>query len=309
MFNRYPSFADAGSTGHAIQQERMTTRCRIGLALGGGFARGIAHAGVLRVLAERRIPIHCVAGVSAGSVAAAAFSSGASAEEIVEIGSSMRFSDVGKLTIGRMGFAGSDRMEPFLKKLLKSFRFEDMRIPLGIVATDLESGEPVIFRDRGDVTIPLRASCSYPGLFQPVKDGARLLVDGAMSMAVPSRVCRALGATHVISVNLPSPGWKSAGANVFNVVNRCFQIVQSRSVQEWRDASDIIITPQVGSVGWSGFNKAAELILAGEQAAREAITTIESWLPPRRRSNPLTWGGLLPVNSPAGQATLILQAR
>jgi NTE family protein len=284
MLTCHLCFAVSGSTGLADQQQQTNTP-RIGLALGGGFARGIAHAGVLKVLEERNIPIHCVAGVSAGSVAAAAFSSGATAAEIAGIGSAMRFSDVAKFTLSRMGFVGSDRMALFLQKLLKSFRFEDMRIPLGIVATDLATGEPVVFRDRGEVTVPLRASCSYPGLFQPVRAGARLLVDGAMSMAVPSRVCRALGATHVISVNLPSPSWKSAGANVFNVVNRCFQIVQSRTVEDWRDASDIIITPEVGSFGWNGFCKADELIHAGERAAREAIATIESWLSPPMQPN------------------------
>jgi NTE family protein len=258
----------------------MITPCRIGLALGGGFARGIAFAGVLKVLEERNIPIHCVAGVSAGSLAAAAYSSGATAAEVAGIGSAMRFGDVARWTINRMGLAGSDRMALFLRKLLKSFRFEDMRIPLGIVATDLATGEPVVFRDRGEVTMPLRASCSYPGLFQPVQDGARLLVDGAMSMTVPSLVCRALGATHVISVNLPAPGWNSAGANIFNVVNRCFQIVQSRAVQDWRDASDIIVTPEVGSFGWSAFCNADELIRAGEQATREAMPTIEAWIFP-----------------------------
>jgi NTE family protein len=258
----------------------MIPSCRIGLALGGGFAKGIAHVGVLKVLEKKNIPIHCVAGVSAGSLVAAAFSSGASAAETAAIGSAMRFSDVAKWTINRMGLVGSDRMVPFLRKLLKSFRFEDMRIPLGIVATDLATGEPVIFRDRGELTVPLRASCSFPGLFQPVPDGARLLVDGGISMAVPSLVCRALGATHVISVNLPASGWKSAGANVFNVINRCFQIVQSRAEQGWRDASDVIITPEVGSFGWNGFCNADELIRAGERAARAAMATIEAWISP-----------------------------
>lgn len=247
--NFHPFLADSGSSGRAPQKKRTVAPCRIGLALGGGFAKGIAHAGVLKVLEERNIPIHCVADVSAGSLVAAAFSSGASAAETTSIGSAMRFSDVARWTINRMGFLGSDRMALFARKLLKKFRFEDMRIPLGIVATDLATGEPVVFRDRGEVTMPLRASCSYPGLFQPVRDGARLLVDGAMSMPVPSRVCRALGATHVISVSLPASGWKSAGANVFNVVNRCFQIMQSRTVQDWRDASDVILAPEVESFG------------------------------------------------------------
>jgi len=282
MTDRHPLFSRSGSAGRATGTTLPPSPCKIGLALGGGFARGIAHAGVLKVLEERNIPIHCVAGVSAGSLVAAAFSSGAGSADIARIGSAMRFSDVARWTINRMGLAGSERMTQFLRKLLKSFRFEDMRIPLGIVATDLATGQPVVFRDRGEVTTPLRASCSYPGLFQPVKDGARLLVDGAMSMAVPSVVCRALGATHVISVDLPAPAWTSAGANMFNVVNRCLQIVQSRTVPEWRDASDIIVTPQIGSIGWKAFSSAEELIRAGEQAAREALDTIEAWIAPPR---------------------------
>lgn len=282
MFSRCHCFTDAR---RGIQNSRHASPCRIGLALGGGFARGIAHAGVLKVVEEHNIPIHCVAGVSAGSIAAAAFSSGATAAEIAEIGSAMRFRDVAELTISRMGFVGTERMVHFLRKLLKRFRFEDMRIPLGIVATDLATGKPVLFRDRGDVTLPLRASCSYPGLFQPIRDGARLLVDGAMSIEVPSQLCRAMGATHVISVNLPPPGWKPTGANVFSVVNRCFQIVQSRIHEDWRTASDIVVTPDVGSFGWNGFAKADELIRAGEDAALGAIDAIESWISPPQASS------------------------
>jgi NTE family protein len=297
MICRDTCLAASDSFGSVSQKTCHNSPIRIGLALGGGFARGLAHAGVLKVLEERNIPIHCVAGVSAGSVAAAAFSSGAGAREIAEIGSAMRFKDVARLAIGRMGLVRTERMGLFLQKLLKRFRFEDMRIPLGIVATDLATGQPVVFRDRGEVTMPVRASCSYPGLFQPVQDGARLLVDGAMSMAVPSLVCRALGATHVISVNLPSQGWKSAGANVFSVVNRCFQIVQSRTVRDCCSASDIIITPDVGSFGWNGFGKADELIRAGEKAARDAIATIETWISPSHPSSELFRRGYYPAVS------------
>src|SRR3954453_2208207 len=109
------------SIGRAAHKRQMIPSCRIGLALGGGFAKGIAHAGVLKVLEETNIPIHCVAGVSAGSLVAAAFSSGATAAETASIGSAMRFSDVARWTINRMGFLGSDRMALFARKLLKKF--------------------------------------------------------------------------------------------------------------------------------------------------------------------------------------------
>ncbi len=159
---------------------------KIGLALGGGFARGIAHAGVLDVFERNRIPIHCITGVSAGSIVAAAYASGASPAEIARAGCAMRFGDVARWSLGRTGFVVSERMKRFLEKLLKNYRFEEMRIPLGVLATDLCTGESVNFRDKGDVFLPIRASCSYPGLFQPLRYQGRVLVDGAMSMEIPA---------------------------------------------------------------------------------------------------------------------------
>ena len=132
-------------------------------------------------------------------------SSGAQPEEIVRAACSMRFADVARWSLSRMGFVVSERMKPFLQGLLKHYRFEEMRIPLGVVATDLCTGEPVSFRDTGDVFLPIRASCSYPGLFQPVRSGGRVLIDGAMSIEIPAVLARELGATHVVSVHLPAP--------------------------------------------------------------------------------------------------------
>ena len=129
---------------------------RIGLALGGGFARGIAHTGVLQIFEEQKVPLHCIAGVSAGSIVASAFASGAAPDEIARIGASMRFADVARWGLNRMGFMSSNRMESFLKKLLRQYRFEDMRIPLSVVATDLSTGEPAIFSGHGDVFLPVR---------------------------------------------------------------------------------------------------------------------------------------------------------
>jgi NTE family protein len=250
---------------------------RIGLALGGGFARGIAHAGVLRVFERHGIPIHCVTGVSAGSIVAAAYASGAPADEIARAGCSMRFADVARWSLSRMGFVVSERMKPFLKGLLKGYRFEDMRIPLGVVATDLCTGEPVSFRDAGDVFLPIRASCSYPGLFQPVRSDGRLLVDGAMSVEIPALQLRELGATHVVAVHLPAPSCARPPADVFQVVRRCFQIMQIRNEDGWRRESDLVITPDLGAIEWDGFDCGPELVKAGEAAALAALPAIQSW--------------------------------
>jgi NTE family protein len=250
---------------------------RLGLALGGGFARGLAHIGVLGVLDQNNIPVHCIAGVSAGAIVAAAYASGATPHEIAEAGSAMRFTDVARWTIGRMGFAGSDRMQGFLRKLLKCYTFEQMRISLGVVATDVVTGEAIIFRDRGDVVLPIRASCSYPGLFQPVHCANHLLVDGAISMEVPALLARMLGATHVISLHLPMQGAAAIPTNMFHVINRCFQILHSRTEITWRQHSDLVIEPDVRGMEWDAFDSAAQLVKAGEEAARQALPRIRAW--------------------------------
>jgi NTE family protein len=267
---------------------------KIGLALGGGFARGIAHAGLLKVFEQHGIPIHCITGVSAGAIVAAAYASGATPAEIARAGCSMRFGDVGRFIIGRMGFVASERMKNFLERLLKNYRFEEMQIPLGVIATDLASGEPIGFHGSGDVVLPIRASCAYPGLFQPIRHGERLLVDGAMSVDVPARLARQLGATRVISVHLPNCRGPLP-RNVFQVVNRCFQIMQSHTEDTWRRESDLVIVPDVGGVEWDGFGCGPDLVGAGETAASAALGAIQDWL---QLPSPAA-AGLMPGSVPA----------
>jgi NTE family protein len=265
---------------------------KIGLALGGGFARGIAHAGVLEVFEREGIPIHCITGCSAGAIAAAAYASGATPAEIARAGCKMRFGDVARWSLCRMGFVVSERMQRFLERLLKAYRFEDMRIPLGVIATDLCTGETVRFRDSGDVFLPIRASCSYPGLFQPVKYNDRLLVDGAISMEIPAALARHLGATHVISVHLPVQAEDKPPTNVFQVVNRCFQIMETRTEDTWRRDTDLVITPDVSHVQWDGFNSGPDMVKAGELAAMAALPAIRKWLPAKHGAGV---GGLMPL--------------
>lgn len=250
----------------------------IGVALGGGFARGIAHLGVLRVFEQHKIPVRMIAGVSAGAIVSAAYASGRSPGEITAAARSMRFGDVAGGTPSFLGLTGSEPMVAFLRRLLKVYRFEEMRIPLAVVATDLETGKPVIFRDRGGVILPIRASCSYPGLFQPVRYQERYLVDGAMSMEVPAPVLRAMGATHVISVSLPVSGEGFNPRNMFQVVNRCFQIMQTRTEHNWRRASSAVIEPNVSGLAWDSFDSAERLIETGEKAALAVLPRIRAWL-------------------------------
>lgn len=257
---------------------RPPSEPRIGLALGGGFARGIAHVGVLRVLERNHIPIHCIAGVSSGAVVASAFASGSDSSEIELVARSMKFRDVAKWTISRMGIAGSDPMIPFLKRLLKQHTFERMRIPLAVVATDLASGKPVVFRDGGDVIAPIRASCSFPGLYMPMRYENRYLVDGFVSMEVPAQPLRRMGATHIIAVNIPNPVSCTDPGNMLCVVDRCFQVMSGRLESEWRRCANVVLTPEVADIGWDSFASASKLIEQGEKAALRALPIIKKWL-------------------------------
>jgi len=236
--------------------------------------------GVLKVLRRENIPIDFIAGVSAGAIVAAAYASGTDLEEIGKIGCAMRFNDVARWSLCRLGLVGSERMAAFLRRLLKIYRFEEMEIPLGVLATDLATGHPVPFQDTGDVILPIRASCSFPGLFQPIRYQDRLLVDGAMCMPVPAALVRKMGATHVIAVGLPMQGPDVVPNNMLQVVNRCFQILQNRVDVAWRRDSDLIITPHVASVAWDGFKSGLEMIEAGEKAVEAALPEIKKWLTP-----------------------------
>jgi NTE family protein len=239
---------------------------RIGLALGGGFARAIAHTGVLRVFEREGIPIHAISGVSSGAIAAAAFASGCTSIEIETAARAMQFSSVESL----MSFAMGD----FLRGLLKTTNFEDMRIPLAIVASDLTAGAPVVFKDRGDVLMPIQASCAYPGLFPPVRYMDHCLVDGMVAMDVPAAPLRRMGATHVASVMLPSAAETIDPRNMQSVVRRSFQIMMERNGSHWRRASDVVITPEVKD----SFGDMRQMIEAGERAAEAALPQILKWL-------------------------------
>jgi NTE family protein len=244
---------------------------RIGLALGGGFARGIAHAGVLRVFERAGIPIHAIAGVSSGAIAAAAFASGCTSDEIEAAARAMRLESVESLAC----FAMSD----FLRGLLRKVSFEEMRLELAVVASDLTAGSPIVFKDKGDVLLPIHASCAYPGIFPPVRYMDHCLVDGMVSMDVPAAPLRRMGATHVVSVMLPTPSAIIDPRSTQSVVQRSFQIMTQRSGSHWRRASDVVIVPEVKECAWNAFESAQQMIEAGERAAQAALPQILKWLP------------------------------
>jgi NTE family protein len=182
---------------------RSTTSKRLGLALGSGAALGLAHIGVLKALSEEGIAIDCVAGSSAGSFVGAVFCAGRSWREIRDRARSIDWSNFASFTVPRRGAMRLDRMEKFLEEDLGIGLFSDLAIPFAAVATDLQSGQAVIF-DSGPVAHAVRASCSVPGVFEPVYESGKVLVDGALVNDVPADVARRLGAEIVVAVNLNS---------------------------------------------------------------------------------------------------------
>jgi len=250
----------------------------IGVALGGGFARGIAHIGVLKVLEEEGIPIHAIAGTSVGALIGACYCSGLSPAEMEEIGLKTRFASFARWTLSRCGFASSDRMVTYLTRTLKCQTFEGFRIPLGVTATDFNTGEGVLFR-TGSVIDPVRASCSYPGMFLPIEIGGRYLVDGMLSHPVPTRPVRDMGADKVLAVHLKGK-WSNGGAprHLFDVIGQSFAIAQDAMASTWRNAADLVVEPEVSDYAYDDFKRAADLIEVGESAMRKALPAVKKWL-------------------------------
>jgi NTE family protein len=251
---------------------------KIGIALGGGFARGLAHIGVLKVLEEENIPVSFVAGTSVGSVIGAAYCSGISAHELEEIAGQVRFRDFARWTISRCGFATNQRMVGFLNRILKVKTFEELQIPLAVTATDFLTGDGVVFRS-GPLVDPVRASCAYPGMFLPVQIDGRLLVDGMLSHTVPTIPVKEMGADRVLAVYLRAHWCAPQGPrHIFEVIGQCFSIAQSRMSSVWQAAADLVIEPDVSTVSYDGFEHARDLIRAGEVATRAALPQLRNWL-------------------------------
>jgi NTE family protein len=251
---------------------------KLGLALGGGFARGLSHVGVLKVLEEEKIAIDYMAGTSVGSVIAASFCSGVSAKELEEIAKMVRFRDFARWTVSRYGICNNDRMQEFLPRVVKVKTFEELKIPLAVAATDFVSGEPVVFQS-GPICDPVRASCAYPGMFAPVQVAGRWLVDGMLGHAVPSTPLREMGADYVIGVYLNAHWVQLRGPrHLFDVIGQCFSIAQARMSAQWRKDADLVLEPNVDGFSYDGFDRSLELIASGERAMRAALPALRKFL-------------------------------
>lgn len=258
---------------------------KIGLALGGGAARGFAHVGVIQVLEENGIRPDLVVGTSAGSLVAAIYASGKNGAQLQQVAEAMEeasFTDW-TLPIFNRGMLKGEALARYVNTQVGNRLLENMAIPVGVVATDLGSGQGVLFQ-RGDTGTAVRASSAVPAVFQPVKIGAHEYVDGGLVSPVPVRYARQMGADFVIAVDISSTPENNLSADTFQILLQTFAIMgKSINAYELRDA-DIMVKPALGSMRSADFNARRKAIEAGRAAMQEQIPRLKQAI--EIRSNP-----------------------
>lgn len=258
-------------------------RPRVGLALGGGMARGTSHIGVLRVLERHGIPIDLIAGTSVGSLIGGAYAAGLSPDQIHELAKTIRWRDLGRVTVSRLGFYSNARTEDYVRATFPVTEFEKLRLPFGAVATDIQSGKMVVFTE-GSVPVAIRASCAMPVYYVPVPVNGRLLVDGGVVGHLPAAVARVMGADVVIAVDvnsqhrpIPQP------TNLFTVMSQSLSIMGRSTVTYLYQDADVVIIPKIGHIRPDDLSKAPEMIEEGEKATELLMRKIQALVTPERQ--------------------------
>ncbi len=252
---------------------------KLGLALGGGAARGFAHLGVIQVLEEAGYRPSHVVGTSAGSLVAALYSSGKSTAELNRLAETMQEADITDwmLPILNRGALRGEALAKYVNTQVGGRQLEQMKIPLGIVATDLRSGEPITFR-RGNTGVAVRASSAVPAVFQPVRIGEHEYVDGGLVAPVPVRQAREMGANFVIAVDISSDPEGNPSADTFQILMQTFAIMgKSINTLALKDA-DFVVRPALSGVKSADFGARTRSIEAGRVAMRALLPSLKSRL-------------------------------
>ena len=265
-------------TGCSLMSNRKPV---IGLALGAGAARGFAHIGVIKALEAQGIRPDIIVGSSAGSVIAALLASGATGNELNRLALNLdeaTIADWGLPFAGRFGgLIKGDALQNMVNREVQNKSIEQMRVPLGIVATDLQSGKGVLFRS-GNTGLAVRASCSVPGIFQPAIISGKEYVDGGLVAPVPVSYARQMGATLVIAVNISSEPTHQDASGTFGIMQQTISIMQ-RSINQYElKSADIVITPLLKQMSSGEFKSRNAAILAGEVAAQEQMAALKEKL-------------------------------
>lgn len=253
---------------------------KVGIALGGGGARGFAEIGVLRVLEREKIPISYVAGTSVGSLIGALYCDKGRVIDLEYYAMTLENEDIfdyNYFSILSGGIIKGDKLEQFLLTNLKNKVLEDLSIPLVVVATNLRTGEKVGF-ETGSIAIAVHASCAIPGIFQPVKIGNRLFVDGSVSEQVPVSFLKDKELDFIIAVAIPPEIPSEPPQKTSDIIRHSLSIMFSKISDCSLSEANVIIRPKCGDVKFSDFSKRRELILAGEEATMEVMPKIRELL-------------------------------
>ncbi len=254
-------------------------KIRIGLALGGGAARGFAHIGVIKALEAQGITVDVVAGTSAGSLVGALYAAGNDGFALQKLAMSMDEASISDWSVPLFakvsGVLKGEGVQNYVNKAVHNLPIEKFKIPFGAVATDLRSGQPILFQ-RGNAGVAVRASSAVPGVFQSVTVGDHTYVDGGLVSPVPVRFARQMGADFVIAVNISSnPEAQAASSSSIDVLLQTFAIMGQTINQYELKNADIVLQPRLGNMKGSDFASRNVAILAGEQAATAAMPEIK----------------------------------
>lgn len=256
-------------------------RKKIGLALGGGAVRGIAHIGVIKVLEENNIPIDCIAGVSSGSLVGGIYASGTSIDYMIENISEVNWPDIGNLAVSTKGIFSSERIEGFVKKHSKTNNLSKMKIPFCSIAVDLLTGKEEVFK-RGELSKAIRASISFPGIYVPFEFNGRHYVDGCIFNILPAMALKDMGADFVIGIDVipQKVNLSEIPENSFYIIDRCIDLVFEKIPRESKyKGVDVLIQPIVGEeISSIDLYERKKLIHLGKEAAERKIDIIKSEL-------------------------------
>lgn len=250
---------------------------KIALVLGGGAVRGFSHIGVIKTLEAHGIVPDMVVGTSAGSVVGALYAGGYSGFELQKVAFQLEQETIGDLVMPDRGFVKGEMLQNYINKALQNRPIERLNRPFAAVATELQSGEVMVFR-RGNTGMAVRASSSIPGVFQPVSIGGKEYVDGGLVSPVPVRIARSMGADIVIAVDISSKPRHGKVSDTIDIFLQAFNIMGQTIGRYELAEADVVIRPQIGAVGATEFDQKHLAIMEGEKAALAALPLIRSKL-------------------------------
>jgi len=259
---------------------------KIALVLGAGASKGFAHVGVLKILENNKVPINMIVGTSVGSFVGSLYAYGYDAYALQKIAMTLERSDIAELTIPDNGFLKGERLRDYINTKVRSVPMDKLKIPFYAVATDIKTGESVIFHS-GNTGMAVQASCSIPGVFQPARFSGASYVDGGVVKPLAVDVARQYGADIVIAVDISSGIDSVVPTSTMETIMKSIQIMYSNMSQVPISQADVVIKPVVGFVGSADFSQRNEAIMEGEKAALAAMPRINALLAKLRQEGRL----------------------